>query len=349
MRLDGSPLLVIIGKPSMQTASRILIPSSVIVGLACLPAVTQSNPPVANTLEGPPVLWRDPTNIGSRDLYFGPGGKRHQPVGPFYFEKEVTTGSQPKFDVIDAAGVRWNVKLGLEAQPETAASRLLWAAGYFSNEDYYLPTFEVRDLPHLHRGSSHVTSDGLVHGARLKRRPKDEVKIGPWKWAECPFFGTREWYGLRVMMALMNNWDVKDQNNVIYQVKGDHPEQRYLVSDLGASFGPVSLSRSLKGHFEAYRESRWIRSVSQDYVDFNVPSPPTGAYWIALPLRVERVGLDWFGRHIPREDCRWIGNLLSHLSLSQIQDAFRAADYSPGEIQGFSAIVEQRIRELQTM
>src|SRR5579871_2241209 len=100
MRLDGSPLLVIIGKPSMQTASRILIPSSVIVGLACLPAVTQSNPPVANTLEGPPVLWRDPTNIGSRDLYFGPGGKRHQPVGPFYFEKEVTTGSQPKFDVI---------------------------------------------------------------------------------------------------------------------------------------------------------------------------------------------------------------------------------------------------------
>jgi hypothetical protein len=147
----------------------------------------------------------------------------------------------------------------------------------------------------------------------------------------------------------MNNWDVKDQNNVIYQVKSDHPEQKYLVSDLGASFGPVSLSRSLKGHFQAYRESKWIHSVSGDYVDFNVPSPPTGSYWIAFPLRFERIGLDWFGRHIPREDCRWIGNLLAHLSLTQIQDAFRAAGYSPDEIQGFSTIVEQRIRELQAM
>jgi hypothetical protein len=332
----------------MQSTPRILIPA-VIITLACVPAVTKINRPVANTADGPPVLWRDPADIASRDLYFGPGGKKHQPVGPFHFEKEVTTGSSPKFDVIDATGVRWSVKLGSEAQPETVASRLLWAAGYFSNEDYFLPTFQVQDLPHLHRGSSHVTAGGIVHGVRLKRHPKEEVKVSVWKWAECPFSGTREWYGLRVMMALMNNWDVKDSNNAIYQLKGDHPEQRYVVSDLGASFGPVSLSRSLKGNLQAYRESKWIRSVSPDYVDFNVPSPPTGGYWIAFPLRVERLDLDWFGRRIPREDCRWIGNLLSHLSLSQIQDAFRAADYSPDEIQGFSVIVEQRIRALQAM
>jgi hypothetical protein len=332
----------------MQSSRRLLIPA-VIITLACLPAVTKINKPVANTAEGPPVMWRDPANIASRDLYFGPGGKSHQPVGPFRFEREVTTGSQAKFDVVDAAGVRWSVKLGSESQPETVASRLVWAAGYFSNEDYFIPTFQVQDLPHLHRGSSHVTSGDIVHGARFKRRPNDEEKIGLWKWSECPFSGTREWYGLRIMMAVLNNWDVKDANNVVYQLKGDHPEQRYVVSDLGASFGPVALSRSLKGNFQAYRESKWIRSVSQDYVDFNVPSPPTGGYWIAFPLRIERLGLDWFGRHIPREDCRWVGNLLSHLSLNQIQDAFRAAGYSPDEIQGFSSIVEQRIRELQAM
>jgi len=27
-------------------------------------------------------------------------------------------------------GVRWKVKLGKEAQPETSATRLLWAVGY---------------------------------------------------------------------------------------------------------------------------------------------------------------------------------------------------------------------------
>ncbi len=31
-----------------------------------------------------------------------------------------------------------------------------------------------------------------------------------------PFEDTREWNGLRVMMALMNNWDLKDENNAIY-------------------------------------------------------------------------------------------------------------------------------------
>src|ERR1700678_1354059 len=34
------------------------------------------------------VLRIDPGNIASRDLYYGPGGKEHQPHGPFTFEKE---------------------------------------------------------------------------------------------------------------------------------------------------------------------------------------------------------------------------------------------------------------------
>ena len=44
--------------------------------------------------------------------------------------------TSPKFDVEDDQHVQWRVKLGEEPQSETAATRLLWAAGYFVDEDY---------------------------------------------------------------------------------------------------------------------------------------------------------------------------------------------------------------------
>ena len=44
---------------------------------------------------------------------------------------------------MDEQGVLWKVKLGQEPQSETAATRLLWAAGYFVDEDYYMAEFRV--------------------------------------------------------------------------------------------------------------------------------------------------------------------------------------------------------------
>ena len=52
-----------------------------------------------------------------------------------------------------------------------------------------------------------------MHNARLKRYLEGEEKNGTWKWKDNPFTGTREFNGLRVMMALINNWDLKDVNN----------------------------------------------------------------------------------------------------------------------------------------
>src|SRR5215469_13219109 len=48
---------------------------------------------------GRAVFWRDPGNIAERDLFWGPGGSRHQPRGPFTFVKEDLDGSNPKFVV----------------------------------------------------------------------------------------------------------------------------------------------------------------------------------------------------------------------------------------------------------
>src|SRR5580704_18622981 len=112
---------------------------------------------------GQPLLWREPTAIGDRDLSYGPGGKEHLPQGPFTFIKEDLDGSKPKFDVRDETGMKWKIKLGAEARPETVASRLVWAMGYFADEDYFVPQVTVRALPsHVHRGQQLIGSDGSM-------------------------------------------------------------------------------------------------------------------------------------------------------------------------------------------
>ena len=62
----------------------------------------------------------------------------------------------------------------------------------------------------------------------------------------------------------------------------------------------------------------------------------------------ERTDLDFrkVGLGVPRADARWMGDLLAHLSPQQIRDAFRAAGYSSGQVEGFGEIVEKRIAEL---
>lgn len=303
------------------------------------------------------LLWRYPANISSRNLFYGPGGKRHAPPATFVFIKEDMAGSNPKFVVRDSSGVQWKVKLGPEARPETVASRLVWAAGYFANEDYYMPEIRVRDLPrHLHRGQKYVQRGGLVQGVRLKRYLRGEKKIGYWHWRHNPFTGTRELGGLRVMMALIRNWDLKDDNTSIYRETS--PESSsvsayiYMVSDLGSSFGTTGQSwtdwRS-KGNLNSYRHSKFIKKITPEYVDFNTPTRPALIYFFALPEFITDVRVRWIGRRIPRDDARWMGGLLSRLSASQISDAFRAAGFPPSEVQGFTQVVERRIRSLNRM
>src|SRR5580658_5891818 len=140
-----------------------------------------------------PVLWREPADIASRNLLEGPGGKEHEPRPPFTFVKEDMEGSNPKFDVRDQDGVKWKVKLGAEARPETVATRLLWAIGYFTTEDYTLAEFRAQGMPaHLKRGEKFIGSDGSMQDARLKKNSEGEKKVGEWEWRNNPFNGTRE-------------------------------------------------------------------------------------------------------------------------------------------------------------
>jgi hypothetical protein len=301
---------------------------------------------------GPPILWRLPTDIASRNLFYGPGGEEDAPHSVFTFEKEDLQGTNPKFDVRDENGVKWKVKLGVEARPEVAATRLVWAVGYSANEDYFLPELRVQGMPsHLHRGQNLVGPDGTLHNVRLKRYLEGEKKMGDWRWRQNPFSGTRELNGLRVMMALINNWDLKDANNAVYDEK-DSNEQVYLVSDLGASFGTTGRSWTAtmgKGNLGSYERSKFISNVTPQYIDFDVPTRPA-LIIIFKPLDfIERLEMHWIGQQIPRADVQWIGQLLAQLSPAQIEDAFRAAGYPPEEVQAFSNVVEQRIAALNDL
>ena len=314
---------------------------------------------VENTERATPILWREPTDIESRDLFFGPGGREHAPRGrTFVFIKEDLDGSNPKFLVRDRDGIKWKIKLGAEAKPETAASRLVWAVGYFTDEDYYMPDVHVAELPeHLHRGKEFISADGSMRGVRLKREDKSESKkAGRWKWKCDPFTNTHELNALRALMAVINNWDLKDTNNAIRAEKSSdaarNREWVYMVSDLGASFGTVNLvwpHETSRGNLEAYSHSRFITKVSATDVDFAVPGRPSILELINPRAYIGRLRLRWIGRHLPRSDAKWMGQLLARLSPNQVRDAFRAAGYSQPEIEGFARAIERRIAVLNDL
>lgn len=296
--------------------------SSIIVLLLALPIFAQQAGTTA-------ALWRDRGDVATLDLLDGPGGKEHQPGTIFKFIEESRSGTAPKFDVEDENGTKWKVKLGPEVKSETAATRLMWAAGYFADEDYYRPQIRVEGMKRLSRGQQYVSDGGLVREVRLKRHGGGK-EMKNWSWSQNPFAGTREFNGLRVMMALINNWDLKEINNKIFDESG---ELRYEVSDLGATFGRTGnrFGRS-KAVMNDYAKSKFIEKVTPKSVDL-----------------VFNTKIEGMGKNIPIADARWIGNQLGQISAEQIGDCFRGAGFSPAEVEGYTRVVMQRIEALKKL
>jgi hypothetical protein len=278
--------------------------------------------------DGVPVLWREPADIQSRDLLLGPGGASMKPdLSRVTFVKEEKGGYSKKYRVKDGRGRTWVAKIGKEAQSETAAVRLVWAVGYVSEINYLVPRLTIE-------------SKGTFENVRLEARPENVKRFDEWRWTENPFAGKRELQGLKVLMALLENWDLKDENNRILVVRnGNRNELHYIVSDLGTTFGktggqnsPMAFIKSIKGS----------RNEPDDYVNDKFIDGVEG----------NNVRLDYHGknsdlmRDITVAEARWIGGLLSRLSDRQLQDAFRAANYSAAQVPLLSGAVRKRINEL---
>ena len=299
------------------------------------------------------ILWRDPGDMRRRDLYYGPGSRDRAPVPPFHFVKEVKEGGMPKFDVEDARGVKWRVKLGPEAKSETAASRLVWAAGYNAEEAYYFDRARIDGLRHLSRGQQYVQGDSVA-GARFEPRRKDTQRGKQWDWNKNPFKNTRELNGLKTMMVLLNNWDTFKKNNRVLRDKNTG-EARYTVTDIGATLGAANGigARRSKGDVNDYARDRLVKKVDKNgrvKFDYDLKPKKLGLLSMAWPpyyLRQRKATNSM--QNIPVEHAAWIGGLLSQLSDDQLRDSFRAAGYDRATTEAYVRAMRGRINELNRL
>jgi hypothetical protein len=276
---------------------------------------------VKKELTGKPVMWREPTDLESRNLLLGAGGEEMKPdISRLTFIEQKTGGFSTKYRVKDAKGNEWIAKIGKEAQTDTAANRLLWALGYETEIAYLVPHAKIE-------------GKGEFDNVRLEARPASVKRAGNWMWENNPFMNAPEFRGLKILMVMLNNWDMKDDNNEILAPKGDtsaEAELRYIISDLGATFGKTGgfLSRS-RNKPSDYVKAEFIKKVNGDVIDFSYSGKNQKLF-----------------EGITVADARWLSNLLKRLSDDQIKDAFRAANYSAEEVDLLAGEFRERINAL---
>ena len=274
---------------------------------------------------GTPILWRKPNDIGSRDLFLGPGGSNMQPdLRQITFLKEEKGGYSKKYRVRDGSGREWVAKIGKEAQSETSAVRLLWGLGYFTEINYLVPRVTI-------------PGKGTFNNVRFEARPENWKRAGEWKWKQNPFVSTPEYQGLKIMMALINNWDLKDSNNVLIQTR-DGNKLYYVISDLGATFGHASTTPLLwrftrdRNNPQSYAKSDFLEKVKGNHVQLHFGGKNRGLM-----------------KDITVNDAIWLGSWLAQLSDDQLRDAFRAANYRPDQIDQLTREVRSRTNELLSL
>lgn len=335
--------------PILFFQSALLIGISLVVSQPLYPQ--SKNKPNARS-----VLWRNPGNIATRDLRYGPGSPERAPVGPFTFVKEDKSGESPKFLVRDARGESWSVKLGPEAQAETVSTRLVWAVGYFAEEAYYADEVRIENLPRLSRGRDYVFGD-VVRGARFEPRRETVKRGSTWDWRDNPFEDTRELSGLKVLMILLNNFDARAANNRIIHVDGPRGrESHYYVTDLGATLGRAGGlgGTRTKNDLADFLSTKFVRGVDarDGVVEFDYDTRPRGFGHLTVlhPFYYRgEVNKEKAMRGIPISHARWIGSLLSQLSDEQLRDAFRVANYSEGVTESYVSSLRERINQLKAL
>jgi hypothetical protein len=255
------------------------------------------------------------------------------PKPPFRFEKEDTSGTNPKIKVIDANGVRWNVKFDEEVHAEIAASRLVWAFGYNIEESYYVPSAQINSVTSLSRARRFVGANGAIKNAMFEKRPKNITRRHePWSWSSNPFSGTREMSGLILLNVLVNNWDAKQTNNGVLGMldKNGGVNEWYTVCDWGGTFGKYG---------SVFSHSKWSPN------DFEKQSYIEGVSGNMLKLHYS--GKMGGSRSVPLEHARWFAGLANQLTDAQIRQAFEASGASESEVASFSHKIRAKLDELK--
>jgi hypothetical protein len=277
-------------------------------------------------------LWQEPPDLERRNLFYGAGGERLFPGSTtFTFVARDTTGWSPGFDVRGQDGLEWSVKLGPEAQSEVVASRILWAIGFHQPPTYYLADW---------------TLTGAVSGVQEPGRFRPShpgTVVGDWSWYENPFVGTRPFGGLIVANLMLNSWDWKTSNNKIYELKepANGVTRWFVVRDVGASLGRTTYPTLLKW----FRLRGFGQGTRNDLPGFEHQG---------FIVRVDsdaRPEFDYRGIYrdvietVSLADVRWTCTLLSRLTDTQWNDAFRAGGYTPEQTSRYVTKIKAKIAQ----
>src|SRR5262249_3386231 len=139
---------------------------------------------------------------------------------------------------------------------------------------------------------------------RFRPKLRRYKKRATWSWQQNPFVGTQPYRGLIVLMVMLNNWDLTDGNNALYDLREpwDGARRWYVTRDVGAAFsanrGPILFGT--RGDPEGFAHQPFIDSVKDG-----------------------RVVFAWNGRHadliqnLTPDDVHWAAERLAALSATQ--------------------------------
>ncbi|HWI20120.1 MAG TPA: hypothetical protein VNT81_20345 [Vicinamibacterales bacterium] len=278
-------------------------------------------------------LWQEPTDLLQRDLFLGPAANALTPPaddGTFQFVAFKTSGTNPGYDVRDASGRLWSVKLGIEAQSEVTTSRILWAMGFHQPPLYFVRRFNLSG-----------TDGGIKETARFRTDLDPWRPAGEWSWTDNPFVNTPEYRGLIVAQLVLNNWDLKTPNNRIYEATdgSTKPRRHFMVRDVGSSLGHSRQfwlfatlgTRGLQGSkndVDGFEAQGFITKVAGDDVEFD--------YRGINGALVDRVTV---------KDVIWACTLLDRIPDGHWQAAFKAGAYPQDHADRYIRKIKEKIAQ----
>ena len=297
--------------------------------IVCIVAVACGRT-VESTLTGPMTpakmaeLWLQPT--AARDLFWGIGGRRLAPDPSITYKVlDVKRGGfSPGLTIEGPPGREWSAKFPPEASTEVVASRLLWGLGYHQPPIYYVGKWAAEGAP----------NPNPQLPARFREKKPDFYGLDAkdtWSYYHNPFADTREMHGLLVLQVMLGNSDLKDQQNVIYELDHvyDGAKKWYVARDIGQSFGRTGIISAPRGDIQAFEQTPFITGVDKHgYVRFDY-----------------RGRHDVLVSHMTPEDVHWICERLKRLTDRQWEDAFRAGGYAPELADRFIRRFKQKIQE----
>jgi hypothetical protein len=271
-------------------------------------------------------LWQAPKPGG--DLYYGPWGQNRapDPRATYTLVERKEHGTNPGLTVRDPEGREWHVKQpphtdqGAEGPIEVVLSRVLSAVGYHQPPVYFQPSLTVRDPSGTH----------VEPGGRFRLTEPSIKALDAWSWQQNPFVGSRPYQGLLVILMMFNSSDIKNENNVLYEVRSpeDGPRHWYVVRDLGTALGETGRLAPLRGNADIFDREPFVLNVKDGLVQFNYHGWHQELF-----------------QSISAADVAFAADLLGQLTDRQWRDAFRAGGYEPAVADRFIRRLQQKIAE----